>query len=396
MARNAHRVPISSPGLLKDRSRKPPIVESPSSEPGGSSVSPPAKDPPKRQRRVLDLTGLTQVQVPKATPNQSIPPPKCQQSDPLREVTHSQPTPTVLVDESSNMPSKGMGKKKTYEVEDPAYVPDMDFLRDIFVSTRENASLRSPAAESLASFSSDVFLAEDQSFIEFNRNMDHLVETRMSHEQLTNSNARICELERHLAGERKYSSEQESKVDELRKSERSFKDQVFLLSRQRDNLSKEVSSLKEEIMFLNEDLTAMDKDAAKVAKLTRKNAQDAKVQLFNDFCDSRGIPREPLDLEIFSDDEPVDDKTVHVDEDAEDTETDEDDEGTETDEDLKIEQNKGKTLLTIHTSNIPSSSSSHLEQPHGTNNVEDGSLDQELKEYGGGGTVPIQQRSSQP
>lgn len=226
--------------------------------------------------------------------------------------------------------------------------------------------------------------------------MDHLVETRMSHEQLTNSNARICELERHLAGERKYSSEQESKVDELRKSERSFKDQVFLLSRQRDNLSKEVSSLKEEIMFLNEDLTAMDKDAAKVAKLTRKNAQDAKVQLFNDFCDSRGIPREPLDLEIFSDDEPVDDKTVHVDEDAEDTETDEDDEGTETDEDLKIEQNKGKTLLTIHTSNIPSSSSSHLEQPHGTNNVEDGSLDQELKEYGGGGTVPIQQRSSQP
>lgn len=63
------------------------------------------------------------------------------------------------------MPSKGMGKKKTYEVEDPAYVPDMDFLRDIFVSTRENASLRSPAAESLASFSSDVFLAEDQSFI---------------------------------------------------------------------------------------------------------------------------------------------------------------------------------------------------------------------------------------
>lgn len=57
-------------------------------------------------------------------------------------------------------PSMDKGKQKAYEVEDPAYIPDMHFLREIFISTSENASLRSPAVESLASFSSDIFLAE--------------------------------------------------------------------------------------------------------------------------------------------------------------------------------------------------------------------------------------------
>lgn len=89
------------------------------------------------------------------------------------------------------------------------------------------------------------------------------------------------------------------------KSEERFKNQVLYLSRQKDELSKEVSNLKEEIMYLNEDFVNMERDAAKVAKLTRKKAQAAKVHLFNDFCDSRGIHRVPLDLEVFSDDEPT-------------------------------------------------------------------------------------------
>ncbi|XP_026452986.1 uncharacterized protein LOC113353674 [Papaver somniferum] len=105
----------------------------------------------------------------------------------------------------------------------------------------------------------------------------------------------------------------------------------------------------------------MEKDAAKVAKLTRKNAQDAKVQLFNDFCDSRGIPRVPLDLEIFSDDEPVDEVS--------------DDEGTETDGDFEIRYPKGKAPLITEVSDIPSSSSNPLNQPRGTGNIEAESVD---------------------
>lgn len=136
--------------------------------------------------------------------------------------------------EKSSKDKEDKEKKRVYEVEDPDYVPDMDFLKQIFITTRGNASLRSPTAEYLASFSSDTFLAEDQSYIiyaslnlsleqhasimglEFNRHMAQLVETRVYREQLVKSGARICELEKLLYEEKKHSSKQEKKADELR------------------------------------------------------------------------------------------------------------------------------------------------------------------------------------
>lgn len=128
-------------------------------------------------------------------------------------------------------------------------------------------------------------------------------------------------------------------------SEQSFKNQVLRLSRQKDEHSEEISNLKEEIKYPNEDFVAMEKDAAKVAKLTRKNAQDAKVRLFNDFCNSRGIPRVPLDLEVFSDDEPADDKRAS-------THKDSDGEDTETYEDFEAGDPKGKAPLITKASDI--------------------------------------------
>lgn len=134
-------------------------------------------------------------------------------------------------------------------------------------------------------------------------------------------------------------------VFQKEESEQSFKNQVLRLSRQKDEHSEEISNLKEEIKYPNEDFVAMEKDAAKVAKLTRKNAQDAKVRLFNDFCNSRGIPRVPLDLEVFSDDEPADDKRAS-------THKDSDGEDTETYEDFEAGDPKGKAPLITKASDI--------------------------------------------
>ncbi|XP_026433375.1 uncharacterized protein LOC113330779 [Papaver somniferum] len=148
---------------------------------------------------------------------------------------------------------------------------------------------------------------------------------------------------------------------------------------------------------MNEDFATMEKDAAKVANLTRKNAQDSKIHLFNDFCDSHGIPRVPLDHEIFSDDVPADEK-------KDSTDKDDDDEDTETDEDNDTENPKSKASLITKVADIPSSSSNLLGQYFNTVNVEaetvgasGGNHEHEIKESGGDAEeeaikdVPIQQ-----
>ncbi|XP_026441498.1 uncharacterized protein LOC113340588 [Papaver somniferum] len=323
--------------------------------------------------------------------------------------------------------------------------------------------------------------------------MAHLVETRMSREQLEKSSARIRELEKQLAEEKKYSSKQESKADEIRmdrltvetlnneelnfhlhkeneglrvelqrvgnllttsrnlhssslamvkrleedkvriikrkdksavdlrkshdevndlkidndrlknevtsllsrleeyqESEERFKNQVLHLSRQRDELAKEVSDLKEDIKYLNEDCATMEKDASKVAKITRKNAQVAKVHFFNEFCDSRGIPRVSLDLEVFSDDEPADDKRAPSDDEK--TLTDEDGDDEDTGDEEEAEVSRGKAPVVTKVAEVPSSLVIPPNQPResgdvGTETVSaiGGNPEQEVKESGDGG-----------
>ncbi|XP_026449133.1 coiled-coil domain-containing protein 136-like [Papaver somniferum] len=198
----------------------------------------------------------------------------------------------------------------------------MDFLRETFISTRQNPALRSVASESLASFSSDTFLAEDQSFIVnaslnlslqqraaimglgHNRDVAHLVELRASHELLEKASAQVSQLKGQLADERRNSSNLEKQISELPGSEQKLKEQVSFLSHEKDDLFMKVSTLQEDVQYFNEDIDTMIKDASTIANKIRRNSQDDKVKLFNEFCDSRGISRVPLELEVFSNDEP--------------------------------------------------------------------------------------------
>ncbi|RZC76019.1 hypothetical protein C5167_000167 [Papaver somniferum] len=237
---------------------------------------------------------------------------------------------------SPNASSPGIlankGKLKAHEELDPAYIPDMKFLRKIFISIRRDPSLRSAAIESLTSFSSEDFITEDQSFIENasfnlssqqhaaimdlerNRSMTHLVELKLSREGLEKFGARIYRLTQQLSEREKQVndlqnkleklSEREKQMGDLRRYEQEIRNQISLLSRENGDLSKKVSTLEEDVKLLNEDCDQMEKDATNLAKRIRRNAQDDKVRFFNEFGDSRSIPLEPLDLEVFSDDEP--------------------------------------------------------------------------------------------
>ncbi|RZC63706.1 hypothetical protein C5167_025458 [Papaver somniferum] len=144
----------------------------------------------------------------------------------------------------------------------------------------------SAAIESLTSFISDTFLTEDQSFI-------------------VNASLNLS-LQQHSA----------------------------IMNLEKDALYKKVSTLEEDVKLMNEDCDKMEKQASTLAKRIRKNAQDDKVRFFNEFCDSRGIPRVPLDLEVFSEDEPhptVDEQPTA------DEQPSSSDEDTESDEDLLSE-----------------------------------------------------------
>ncbi|RZC55822.1 hypothetical protein C5167_014680 [Papaver somniferum] len=118
--------------------------------------------------------------------------------------------------------------------------------------------------------------------LEQHPSMAHLVELRETRELMKKSCARILHLEEQLSNERKISSH-------LRRHEKELKDHVSLLSHEKDNLSNKVSTLQEDVQYLHEDLDQMVKDATLIAKRLRRNAQDEKVRLFNEFCDSQGI-----------------------------------------------------------------------------------------------------------
>lgn len=127
--------------------------------------------------------------------------------------------------------------------------------------------------------------------------MAHLMELREICELMKKSSARILHLEEQLVEEKKISYD-------IHRHEKERKDQVSLLSHEKDNLSNKVSTLQEDVQYLHEDLDQMVKGATLIANRLRINAQDDNVRLFNELCDSQGIPRVSLDLEVFSDDEP--------------------------------------------------------------------------------------------
>ncbi|XP_026398139.1 uncharacterized protein LOC113293912 [Papaver somniferum] len=181
-----------------------------------------------------------------------------------------------------------------------------------------------------------------------------------------------------------------STIFQKEESEQHFKNQIIHVTRERDGLTSEVSKLKEDIKYLDEDLSKMERDAAKVEKLTRINAQTSKVKLFNEFCDKHGIPRERLDIEVFSEDEPSDDEKTLSDE-------EESDEDADDDEEAEIEVSKDKASIPTKTVDEPSSSANPTNQSRGADNVEvettgagAGTVEVEVT-----GAIPIQQLSLQ-
>ncbi|KAI3902430.1 hypothetical protein MKW92_045236, partial [Papaver armeniacum] len=60
----------------------------------------------------------------------------------------------------------GKGKRKIYDSEDPAYIPDLGFLKDIYVAAQQNQAVNSSALDSLVSLCSDSFMALNQTSIE--------------------------------------------------------------------------------------------------------------------------------------------------------------------------------------------------------------------------------------
>lgn len=120
----------------------------------------------------------------------------------------------------------------------------------------------------------------------------------------------------------------------------------------------------------------MEKTAVKVANMTRRNAQASKVKLFNEFCDSRGIPREPLDLNFFYEDEPFDDEK---------TLTDEEDGSEDTDDDEEDEASKGKASIPVNIAGQAPSSVNLLNQSHGAGAVGTGEVTVETETGGADG-----------
>ncbi|KAI3950040.1 hypothetical protein MKW92_013799, partial [Papaver armeniacum] len=58
------------------------------------------------------------------------------------------------------------GKKNIYDSEDPAYTPDLGFLRDIYVSAQQNPDVDSHSLDALVSFCSDTFTSRHQASME--------------------------------------------------------------------------------------------------------------------------------------------------------------------------------------------------------------------------------------
>ncbi|RZC57008.1 hypothetical protein C5167_004311, partial [Papaver somniferum] len=244
------------PDMIKDRSKKPPPAQD------DSSTSPRARETPQHHPRTLDVGGLSQV-----SPSGLTRPP------------------------SSSLPQVDDSK-------DPTYLPDMKFLRDIFVTTRSNPSLRSAASESLTSLSSDSFLDADQGFIQnasfnlssqehpsllclgHNHSMSHLEELHESRDLIGRKNTRIAQLESQLAKEKNISSA-------LRRSEQKLKDQVSYLREDVRGLNEDLdNSLQENGVVSNTPSGKVFRDKImnghKKNELTTKNLLSTKVSFTNE------------------------------------------------------------------------------------------------------------------
>ncbi|XP_026416430.1 uncharacterized protein LOC113311844 [Papaver somniferum] len=246
--------PTPLPCLLKDRKKRDPTTESPAYDQNDPVNTPTAAGHVKRTRRTLNLAELTRVKDSKIASSQPTPPPKQQptsshqdviSSDLLKGVHPSLPNiPIVEVGESPEKLSKdtrpkykkkiNKDKRKLYEANDPTYLPDLDFLKDIYTTAQQNEAISSPSIGSLISFCTDTFTALDQSemenaslnlsisqhtalmALEFNRHFANLVETRASCGRLEEAKIRIQKLEKELDEERNFANKLEKKAGELR------------------------------------------------------------------------------------------------------------------------------------------------------------------------------------